>query len=185
MSGSIYTGTGDGGETSLVGGDRVSKSSRRVDAYGAIDEANSAVGLARAASPATEMDSVLEFVQQRLMNIASRLATPSGSTDHSTPSVDHSDVERLEIGIDEYLSLAGDAAGFVLPCGCELASRLHVARATVRRAERRLVALAEEEPVDEEVLRFVNRVSDLLFAAARAANASEGPGDRCWDPEAK
>lgn len=188
MTGSIYTRGGDHGETSLVGGSRVAKNSVRVEAYGSVDEANAAIGLVRAklevaAGDEADLDRVLDFVQHRLFNCSSRLATPpSVITDH-TPAVSAEDVAALEDEIDRLSALTGDLTHFVLPGGCEDSARLHVARTVVRRAERRILDLADIEPVDEHVLAFVNRLSDLLFAAARYANKVYQGGDVHWDPE--
>lgn len=186
MSGPIYTRTGDGGDTSLGDGTRVPKSSLRVAAYGVLDEANSCVGLARAAlDPAVEggarLDETLAFVQHRLMNCAGLLASPP-HVPSAVPPIVEDDVTRLELAIDEMTAATGDMAGFVLPSGCEAACRLHVARTVVRGAERAIMALAGSEHVDAHVRAFVNRTGDLLFAAARYANALAGEGDTPWDP---
>lgn len=183
MARPIYTRRGDSGETSLVGGARTPKNSPRVEAYGALDEANSAIGLARAAiAPGGDVDLVgaLDFVQHRLFNCASRLATPPGAETDTTPGVNDADVLFLESAIDALTAATSDLNDFVLPAGCESAARLHVARTTVRRAERRILDLAEIEPVDAHVLAFVNRLSDLLFVAARYENRD--CGDANWDP---
>lgn len=180
----IYTRKGDHGQTSLADGARVSKSSVRVDAYGTVDEANSAVGLARAAITDPLLDDVLHFVQQRLFNCSSSLATPEGHATENTPHIDVADVALLERAIDRFEKRTGPLTHFIVEAGCESACRLHVARAIMRRAERRVVAMMAEEPVDEQVLAFVNRSSDLLFAAARYANALDGTADELWDQRA-
>ncbi len=189
MSGPVYTGTGDSGETSLADGRRVRKDDLRVRAYGALDEANSAIGLVRASLQVTipeeaYLDRPLHFAQHRLMNCATRVAFPQEPGGENTPTVTGEDVARLEEYIDDLTARTGEAGRFVLPTGCEEAARCHLARTIVRRAERELVALAAAEPVDAEVLRFVNRLSDLMFMAARYANAVYGTGDVFWDPEA-
>ena len=182
----IYTRRGDHGETSLVGGARVSKASLRVDAYGTVDETNSAIGLARAAIADAALDDTLHFVQQRLFNCSSSLATPLAARTASTPVVRPDDIAALERAIDRFQSRAGELDHFVIEGGSEAACRLHLARAIARRAERRLVALADEQPgeVDEQVQAFVNRLSDLLFAAARYANAIDGAAEEAWDSHA-
>jgi cob(I)alamin adenosyltransferase len=180
----IYTRRGDHGQTSLVDGTRVSKSSTRVEAYGTVDEANSAVGLARAAVTDPLLDDVLHFVQQRLFNCSSSLATPEGATTAATPRIDPADVLVLEHAVDAFQERSGELTHFIVEAGSEAACRLHVARAIMRRAERRVVALTAEEPVDEQVLAFVNRCSDLLFAAARCANAVDGSAEELWDKNA-
>ncbi|MDP2182700.1 MAG: cob(I)yrinic acid a,c-diamide adenosyltransferase [Actinomycetota bacterium] len=187
MSGPIYTRRGDEGETSLADGSRVTKNSARVAAYGTLDEANSAVGLARAclemlAEDDRELDAILDFAQHRLFNCSSNTATPTQAVGDATPVVTPDDVTVLEAAIDRFMS-ATSVEGFVLPFGCESAARLHVARTVVRRAERSLLDLAEEDAVDSDVLAFVNRLSDLLFAAAIFANERGGCGNIYWDPE--
>jgi len=180
----IYTRRGDHGDTSLVDGTRVSKTSARVEAYGTVDEANSAVGFARSAVTDPFLDSVLHFIQQRLFNCSSSLATPAESRTVGTPFVEAADVAFLESAIDRFMESSGPLSHFVIEGGCESACRLHVARAITRRAERRLVALAAEAEVDEQVEAFVNRLSDTLFASARYANHLAGVTDEVWDPSA-
>ena len=187
MSEPIYTRNGDGGETSLADGTRVSKAAARVEAYGAIDEANSVVGLARSAiressDGETDLDRILGFVQHRLMSCAGALATPTPASPRGVPAISAADITHLERSVDRLSERAGNLDHFVLPAGCELAARLHVARTVVRRAERRLAALAATDDFEPLVMQFVNRLSDLLFAAARYANAEDGCGDEEWDP---
>jgi cob(I)alamin adenosyltransferase len=177
----IYTRRGDHGQTSLADGSRVSKSSARVEAYGTVDEANSAVGFARAAVADTTLDEVLHFVQQRLFNCSSSLATPGAPVSLTVVHVEPEDVALLERAIDQFQERSGELTHFVLEAGSEPASRLHLARAIMRRAERRIYLLNAEEPVDEQVLAFVNRCSDLLFAAARYSNATQGVPEEQWD----
>lgn len=177
---SIYTRRGDEGQTSLADGSRVSKSSPRVEAYGTVDEANSAIGFARAAGPDELLESVLSFSQQRLFNCASRLATPDAGSAGAI-AVSAGDIDFLERAIDRFEATSGPIRHFVVESGSELASRLHLARATVRRAERRVVSLAASEHVDAHVLAFVNRLADTLFAAARYANAVAGVAEEAWD----
>lgn len=188
MSSDIYTRSGDGGETSLVGGTRVPKNSARVEAYGTIDEANAAIGLVRTRlshklDHEAALDELLAFAQHRLFNCSSRLATPDDAVSESTPVITPDDVARLEGGIDHYMTEAGELTGFVLPGGCELGARLHVARTVVRRAERMILDFAQEEAVDTDLLAFVNRLSDLLFAMARFANFAYLGGDVYWDAD--
>ncbi len=180
----IYTRRGDAGKTSLADGARVSKASARVEAYGTVDEANSAVGLARAAVTDPTLDDVLHFVQQRLFNCSSSLATPAEHATETTPRIEADDVVALERAIDLFQQRAGELQHFIIEAGGEAGSRLHLARAIMRRAERRIVALSAEEPVDEQVLAFVNRLSDALFAAARYANTLEGIAEEQWDQHA-
>jgi cob(I)alamin adenosyltransferase len=148
----IYTRTGDTGETSLVGGSRVAKNSSRVEAYGTVDEANSCVGHARAVLEMgpddLRLDAMLDFVQHRLFDCSSLLATPADVrvTRTGGPAIRAEDISQLESWIDELTSAAGEIDHFVLPAGCEEACRLHVARTVVRRAERRVIDLASESP---------------------------------------
>ena len=176
---SIYTRTGDSGETGLVGGARVSKSSARVEAYGTLDEANSMVGLARVAIEDPLVDRILAFVQQRLLNCSSALATPDARA--GTPQVSALDVAFLESATDALGERGGAFREFVLPAGSEAVARLHLARTVVRRAERRVVALAASEPVDANLLAFLNRLSDLLFAAASVQPSSSDCHIEPWD----
>lgn len=179
---SIYTRRGDDGETSIGDGSRRSKANPRVEAYGTVDEANSAVGAARAAITDDVLDEVLRFVQHRLFNCSSSLATPVESHTERTPVITEDDIAFLERTIDLFEARAGEVHHFVIEAGSEAAARLHVARAVMRRAERRIVTLAAEEPIAEHVLAFVNRCSDLLYAAARYANATASVDEERWDP---
>lgn len=177
--GSIYTRGGDGGTTSLGDGSRVLKDDLRVEAFGAIDEASCHVGLARATVADSDLDEILAFMQQRLYNCTSRLASPGAAA--NVPPVSAEDVAALESAIDRLDARVGPLAGFVLPGSDEAGARLHVARAVMRRAERVTVTLSRVEPVDGAILAFLNRASDLLFVAARFVAAD----DECqWDPEA-
>lgn len=176
----IYTRRGDRGETSLVDGSRVPKDDLRVRAYGTIDEANSWVGVTRACTDDALLGSVLTFLQHRLYNCSSNVATPEGAT-VVPPGIADEDVAFLESAIDRLEARTGPLTCFVLPGGSSCAAFLHVARTVCRRAERLLVALSAGAPVDPQVQRFVNRSSDLLFAAARYANSVGGVGDVAWD----
>lgn len=186
----IYTREGDEGQTSIVGGTRVPKNGERVEAYGSVDEANCAVGLARASlqsggDEGLRLDAMLDFVQHRLFDCSSLLATPSAvRAERATgPRITPADIERVESWIDELDAATGEIGGFVLPAGCEQACRLHFARTVVRRAERRVHEFLIVSPgeTDRDVLAFTNRLSDLLFAMARYANHTWGPGDVSWD----
>ncbi len=179
MASRIYTRTGDAGDTGLVGGDRVPKDSVRVEAYGCVDEANSWVGVARAYVDDAALGAALEYVQHRFFNCSSNLATVPGSGFEPT-KVTEEDVAFLEAAIDRYETATGALRSFVLPGGSKAAAYLHVARTVCRRAERSIVALKRTEPVDPLVLKFVNRSSDFLFAAARYANSLAGQPDVEW-----
>lgn len=196
----IYTRTGDDGSTGLVGGHRVSKASLRVEAYGAVDEANAAIGLAvvaadRAGGPASSAGAamgarireVLCSVQHDLFDAGADLATPLAPEEPAGAAlrIIASQTERLEPLIDEFNADLQPLTSFVLPGGSEVAACLHVARTVVRRAERLVVALrqAETDATSPEVVKYLNRLSDLLFVLSRAANAAEG-GDVLWKPGA-
>jgi cob(I)alamin adenosyltransferase len=178
----IYTRRGDDGETSLADGSRVRKDSTRVEAYGALDEAGSMVGFARSAIVDPDVAELLRFLQQRLMNCAALTARPANGEVATTVRVTADDVVALERAIDLLGERSGPWTGFTLEAGCEATARLHVARSITRRAERRLVALVALEPVDPQVLAFVNRASDALYAAARAENLGPGCQSESWDP---
>lgn len=183
MGSSIYTRTGDAGTTSLVDGSRLDKDSARVEAYGTVDEANSWVGAARAFIGDEVLSSYLELVQHRLYNCSSNLAVSPGSG-LEPAGISEDDVAFLERAVDRFEDRSGEIRGFVLPGGgCRPAALLHVARTVCRRAERRAWSLARTEEVDPLVVRFLNRCSDFLFAAARCAAAVEGEGDVHWDKE--
>lgn len=179
---SIYTRRGDSGTTSLASGERVSKSSLRVEAYGAVDEAQSAVGMAAAAIDDPYLSELLTFVLQRLFNCSSALAggTPRGE---GVEAIDESDIVALERAVDRFEDVTGPMRFFVVGSGCEGAARLHMARAIVRTAERRVTALAESEPVPALVETFLNRLSDALFAAARYTDSAAGCKESPWDPD--
>lgn len=177
---SIYTRRGDTGDTSLADGSRVRKDDARVEAYGTVDEANSAIGLARVVAVDDRSQELLRFAQHRLFNCSASLANPAAPAG----AVSSDDVAALERAIDGFESQTGAPTGFVLEGGCEAAARLHVARAIVRRAERRIATLAAESSVDPHVSAFVNRLSDALFAAARYANCTSGVAEESWSPDA-
>lgn len=180
----IYTRTGDAGETSLADGQRVRKDCPRVEAYGTVDEANSAVGFARAANTDAHLDELLHFVQQRLFNCSSSLAFPLEHETDKTPHISPDDIAALERAIDRFETTTATWQGFLLEAGCETATRLHMARTIVRRAERRIATLSAVEPVEQHVVMFINRLSDVLFAAARFANILADVPEEPWDPEA-
>jgi cob(I)alamin adenosyltransferase len=181
----IYTRTGDEGQTSLGDGSRVPKSSGRVEAYGTVDEANSLVGLARSGVSDEKLDAVLHFLQQRLFNCSSSLAMPRVLGEDSAHHVRQEDINVLERAIDVFSAASGPLDHFVVPAGGDTVARLHVARTVMRRAERRADALAQDAEIDRLVLAFLNRSSDLLFAAARYAATLDGAFEEAWDPAAK
>lgn len=177
----IYTRTGDGGSAVLVDGSRVSKSSPRMAAIGEVDEANAAIGVAIAALGDDELTERLLRIQNDLFDLGADVATP-GEIDGALRIVP-SQVERLESEIDEMNGSLDPLKSFILPSGSNGVSTLHFARAVVRRAERAAVVLHENEPLNERLLAYLNRLSDHLFVAARFLAAREG-GDVLWQPGA-
>ncbi|GAB4120133.1 MAG: cob(I)yrinic acid a,c-diamide adenosyltransferase [Roseiflexaceae bacterium] len=175
----IYTRTGDDGTTGLWGGVRVAKDSLRVQAYGTIDECNAAIGVARAIGIAGELDQLLATIQDTLFVVGSDLATPGETT--SIPRVSAEAVSELEQAIDQLESQVEPLRQFILPGGSLAAAHLHLARTICRRAERWVISLAHEEPINPQVAVYLNRLSDLLFVAARAANAHAGIPDVPWN----
>lgn len=178
----IYTKTGDDGTTGLFGGARVSKASDRVEAYGTVDELNAALGWARAAGLPAAIDRTLERAQEDCFRLGAFLATSPGK-DPGIARLTDDDVRRFELAIDALEAGLAPLQTFVLPGGAEGAARLHVARTICRRAERVLVDLAERSPqgtVDPLFVRWLNRLGDLLFVQARAANAAAGVVDVPW-----
>ncbi len=180
----IYTRGGDGGQTSLGNGARVAKHDHRVDAYGTVDEANAAVGLARLHAPPA-LDQVLARVQNDLFDLGADLCAPQDESEKSKPRlrIQSSQVTRLEKDIDAANAPLAPLTSFILPAGTPLSAHLHVARTVVRRAERLVSALAAAEPINDVALQYLNRLSDLLFVLARAAN-NQGQSDVLWTPGA-
>jgi cob(I)alamin adenosyltransferase len=187
----IYTRTGDDGTTGLVDGSRSPKHAARIEAIGAVDEANSALGLAICALDAGH-DGVaaLRRVQNDLFDLGADLATPKGALDgegvepgEMVLRIVDGQVDWIERAIDTANENLEPLTSFILPGGSEAAARLHVARASVRKAERAMTALAELEPVNPAALHYINRLSDLLFVLARAANDG-GKADITWTPGA-
>ena len=174
----IYTRTGDGGETSLVDGRRVAKSSRRPAAFGEVDEVNSVIGLARLHCDG-EVDEMLGRIQNDLFDLGADLATPE--TDKPALRITDEQVLRLEAEIDSLNESLKPLNSFILPGGSQAAAWLHLGRTVVRRAERRMTELAAEEVVNEPAMRYVNRLSDHLFVLARTLNDG-GETDVLWRP---
>ena len=168
---SIYTGRGDEGETDLRDMSRVSKSSHRIEAYGSVDEANALLGTVRPTGH-DDIDDLLETVQNHLHIVQADLANPDPDPDD--PQVESEHTELLEARIDEFDEELEPLRSFILPGGGEAGAALHHARAVTRRAERRVVDLARSEPINEAVVTYLNRLSDLLFTLGRVANARDG-----------
>lgn len=186
----IYTRTGDTGSTALFGGGRVPKDDARVAAYGAVDEANSALGLARAAladqapdTPLGALDSDLQSLQSLLFDLGADLATPLDAKTRSyVTAVDEADVERLESLIDALTEELPEITHFILPAGSNASAALQLARATVRRAERETLTLSRQAEINPLTLVVLNRLSDLLFTLARVTNLRAGIGEVAWTP---
>jgi cob(I)alamin adenosyltransferase len=177
----IYTRTGDGGTAGLVDGSRVSKASLRMAAIGEVDEANAAIGLAMAALNGGELTERLLVIQNDLFDLGADVATP-GELEGALRIV-ASQVERLEREIDAMNAGLEPLTSFILPSGSPAVAALHLARAVVRRAERAVVALNQSEPLNPQLLAYLNRLSDWLFVAARHVAKDEG-GDVLWQPGA-
>jgi cob(I)alamin adenosyltransferase len=178
----IYTKTGDNGETGLYGGPRVRKDSPRIEAYGTVDELNSQLGLARAEALPTEFDAPLARIQSELFDVGAELATPDPGR-HGTALIGATHIAALESAIDRFEASLAPLKQFVLPGGTRAAAALHVARTICRRSERRIVTLSHTpgETVSPDVTVYLNRLSDLLFVLARAANAAAGQADVPWE----
>ena len=182
----IYTRTGDDGTTALGTGERRAKNDLRIEAYGTIDEANSAIGLARVATAAdavcARVDAMLLSIQNDLFDLGADLCKPEREDAKKTPlRVTGRQVETLERQIDRFNEGLSPLTSFVLPGGSPASSYLHLARTIIRRAERDIVELAAGEPVNGETVKYVNRLSDLIFVLARTLNA-RGAADVLWKP---
>ncbi len=179
----IYTRTGDGGETGLFGGQRVPKDHARVEAYGTVDEANAVIGSAIAALGDPELGERLIEIQRRLFELGAALATPGDRRpDSIRDRVDEADISLLETWIDEADAELPPLKTFILPGGGVAAAALQHARAVIRRAERRVLVLVRADDTHESALRYLNRLSDYLFMAARLANRRAGIADQPWTP---
>ena len=174
----IYTGGGDRGETSLGDGTRVPKVDCRIAAFGAVDELNSQLGVVLASETPDEMRAVLVRVQNELFDLGADLSVPFGVTDRLR--ITHDQIAALERDCDRFNADLPELTSFVLPGGSEVAARIHVARSVCRRAEREALEAAEELEINQLALVYLNRLSDLLFILARAANA--GGEEPLWRP---
>ena len=190
----VYTRSGDGGKTGLVGGDKVSKASPRVSAYGSIDELNSHIGKARSLlkGKTLKLDPILEYLQHELFDVGAQVATPASKIPDSMWKVNEDANTRLEKLCDEFGERLPELESFILPGGSELASELHIARTVCRRAEREFVSLLEEEErggaseqTSHLILVYLNRLSDALFVLARWALDAEGKSTPLWVPAGK
>src|SRR6185312_6642748 len=179
----IYTNVGDKGTTGLFGGPRVPKDHLRVQAYGDVDELNSQIGAARAECTDAEVGAILARLQNQLFDLGSELATPD--QEHAPkriPVITEADVVRMEGEMDRFDTELEPLRAFVLPAGSRLAAALHMARTICRRAERSTVTLDRAESLDPLIVKFLNRLSDLLFVLARVANHRASVPEVKWEP---
>ncbi|OQW36471.1 MAG: cobalamin adenosyltransferase [Nitrospira sp. HN-bin3] len=185
----VYTRTGDAGKTRLAGGQQVWKDSLRVEAYGTVDELNSSVGIVRVFNKeaielnkqAGQLEDELRWVQNKLFDVGSILATAPGQTFKNMPQVQASDVTRLEKLIDRCQKNLEPLKEFILPGGGKVSGFLHQARTICRRAERLCVALSKTEPIDPLIIKFINRLSDALFVLARWVAKTQGEPEFLWE----
>lgn len=173
----IYTRTGDDGSTGLGDGSRVGKDSLRVSAYGTVDEANSAIGLLLAADLPDDVRDLLTSIQHQLFDLGGELCIPGHA------AIEDRDIARLEQQLDRFNDALPPLENFILPGGGEAAARCHVARTVVRRAERDTIALSRAENVRPQPVRYLNRLSDLLFVLARVLARASGHGEVLWRQE--
>lgn len=170
----IYTRTGDDGSTGLGDGSRTGKDALRVDAYGTVDEANSAIGVLLAVDLPEDIAHLLTRVQHQLFDLGGELCIPGHA------AMTDADIDALEQQLDHYNDALPPLKDFILPAGGEAAARCHLARTIVRRAERQTVALSREEAVRPQALRYLNRLSDLLFVLSRVLARAAGHGEVLW-----
>jgi len=177
----IYTKTGDKGTTSLASGKRVAKDHYRIKAYGTVDELNSILGIVRVKA-STKVKKIVSDIQNDLFDLGADLATPEQKKYKFTPlRITEKQVNRIEKSIDQYNKKLSTLNSFILPGGSESASFLHNARTVARRAETQTVALSKKEKINKEALRYINRLSDLLFVLSRVEN-NNGKKDILWKP---
>ena len=171
----IYTRTGDDGSTGLGDGTRTGKDSARVNAYGTVDDANSTLGVVLATQLPDDIRKLLTTVQHQLFDLGGELCIPGHA------AIKSEDIDALERHLDHYNEALPPLKDFILPAGGEAAARCHLARTIVRRAERETVALARDEAVRPEAIRYLNRLSDLLFVLARVLARADGQGEVLWN----
>jgi cob(I)alamin adenosyltransferase len=183
MTNKIYTKTGDDGDTGLFGGGRVAKDHPRVEAYGAVDELNATIGLARSIEMMPRIDEVIAPVQRDLFALGALLATPDlekMKEQLEKARISDARIAQLEQAIDDGEAELEPLKAFIMPGGTPKAAMLHVARTTCRRAERAVIHLQRDTPVPQIVIVYLNRLSDLLFVLARVANKRAGAGEVTW-----
>ncbi len=173
----IYTKTGDDGTTGLGDGSRVAKDSARVTAYGTVDEANSSIGVLLACEVPDDIRTLLTMVQHQMFDLGGELCIPGHS------AIDDADILRLEQHLDHYNDPLPALKDFILPGGGEAAARCHLARTIVRRAERECVTLSHHDAVRPQAIRYLNRLSDLLFVLSRVLARNSGHGEILWNHE--
>ena len=183
----VYTRGGDTGQTSLIGGERVSKASLRIECYGTVDELNATLGLARCAletsAAGAELLPILDRLQNQLFNLGAQLATPEAERRAQMPTITDEHVSALERDIDRLNEGLPELRSFVLPGGGFSSAYFHLARTVCRRAERLTVTLAQEHEVDAQQIGYLNRLSDALFVFGRYAATTEGRDEPLWQPE--
>ena len=177
----VYTRGGDMGDTSLVGGQRVSKASERLEAYGTVDELSSHLGLLAAVITDADDKEMIIRIQNCLFNVCTNLATDQEKTPLSASAhLPEGEIERVEKAIDDIMKMLPEPQGFVLPGGTREAAQAHVCRTVCRRAERRIVALSRVAKISPEVLQYVNRLSDYLFVLAKKINFNANHSEIVW-----
>ncbi len=180
----VYTKTGDDGTTGLVGGSRVKKYDLRLEAYGTIDELNAAIGLVRSNDLPEEITTILIKIQNKLFNIGSRLASDEKGNDLTSDlSITQQNIEELENVIDNFEGQLPEIRHFVLPGGDLVSAQCHVARTICRRAERRILEFAEKNPVQTEIIVYINRLSDFLFVLARKIAFNKNSNEVKWEKD--
>ena len=177
----VYTRRGDQGQTSLVGGQRVSKASVRLESYGTVDELSSHLGLLASMLPEGEVKEMIQRIQNNLFNVCTNLATDQEQTPlYPSAYLPEGEIERLEQEVDTIMKMLPEKQGFILPGGTKEAAQAHVCRTVCRRAERRIVALSSTSIVSPEVLQYINRLSDYLFVLAKKLNFIAGQSEKLW-----
>jgi cob(I)alamin adenosyltransferase len=181
----IYTRTGDDGSTGLFGGPRVAKDDERIEAYGTVDELNAAIGIVRSTGVDDEIDSQLETIQSELFSIGAELATPNPEQ-HQMRIIGNKHISQLEQSIDYHQQELPELKQFILPVGNSATTSMHLARSICRRAERRVIALAgqmsqSDSPISNDLVVYLNRLSDLMFVLARKINHAAGDSETVWE----
>ncbi|MCY1722129.1 cob(I)yrinic acid a,c-diamide adenosyltransferase [Prolixibacteraceae bacterium Z1-6] len=178
----VYTKTGDDGTTGLVGGSRVKKYDPRLEAYGTVDELNACLGVVRSYEIPEEIKLLLIQIQNKLFNIGSRLASDEkGQTYTANLVIKNEDIEVIEVAIDQFEEGLPELRNFILPGGELSVAQCHMARTVCRRAERRIVEFAEQTPVQKEIVKYINRLSDFLFVLARKLGNINRVHETVWE----